>query len=242
MLQDVKTLKKEAAYIINDINQYIKNFTSLTYFGESGAVFMKQECLGMLKYGYFDDSFPKDYQYIMYDTLSLAEFKKDFRVSKAVVTVSDSGVLINHEKDSKFENSNFEFFRVISPSVSAHDANIVHTKEEEIRREMYRNYDLSFYEKIHDVPNEWQPIDDDQLDKMEDSNLICLQSHYNGKTVRVYLTKVICPLIAKAKSARFRVIPYKNGMDSRVYYFQIEEYFEKIGLRVLTIIAGYQSI
>lgn len=231
--------KKEARLLINDFNQIVKNLTSLVFLGDDGTFMMKSEDTKIERYGeYYDkEKLPISFTNIIYNTLDLAEFRKDYRFSTSTVEISDTSITIGQTANAKVPSSSIQL-----EHFDMSDA--------ERRIQTLNSIQSMFYKKIPTVLNDgideskFLTLSDSQLDDLEAGYMIELIGiHPNTKAATlIYITKAVFPMVSKVTKMEYQVLSYENPLDAKYAYVLFRETIEDIGIHIYSLTAAYQSI
>ena len=232
-------LKDDARNLIDRFNQIIKGLTSMVYFDFDGSIYLKSESTKYERFArYYDkESMPVRFCGAMYNTLELAEFRKEYRYSTSTVLPLQDKLVIGQTEKSKSPNAKFDINIL-------HD-NTDHDKAENIK---FNIIYPEFYKKFPSLVPDFElndgftSIPDEELDSLEEGDMIFIEDFSEGKSIHAYFTKAIFPNISKTDTLEYKILNERNPLDEKCAYIVLKETLKNFGLEVFTLISAYQSI
>lgn len=241
---EYKSQLKTARFMLDNFNKEIKRLSSMCYIGHDGLFYLKSENTKMERIGMMaqdDQSMQVLFEGVMYDTLDLHEFSKDYRFSTSTVYYDSDKVVIGQTEKAKVPDAKFEF-------------NIVCDQSEIIQEDTLNHIKGEFYKRFFEVLEKEgiDPIELDHLDTIEISkelkeslmqnSLIRVVDDRYGETIHAYITKALFPNIAHCSSLSYVGLKTRGVYDDKCAYFIFKEYNDVANIIVFTLIAAYQNV
>lgn len=242
--------RKNVRNMIDTFNQLTKHLSSMIYFDFNGMFYLKSESTKYERIGYltFEDEL-EIFKGTLFDTLALAEFKKEYRFSTSTVMVEPGEMIrIGQTEKAKFPDAEFtiKYVAVDVPYI----------------RDSSRNKTLTdFYKKFPEILEkdgidieklgylDFVYFSSEDIELLKSGEMIIANDSRCGEGVYAYITKALFPNINKLNSLGYIAMNTRSDLDSQCAYMIFREDYDIAldkdssgSMIIYTLISTYQSI